>query len=351
MILFLADAHVGVKLPYEDFDKSLDNMFQIIKEHKEPCDVIMVLGDFFDHNLSIEESCQAVPLLTKLVLNGCGRNGMKHVPVHFIEGTFSHDRKQMRIFMPLIKNLPCSVFYVDTWCKATLCNGMKVLYLPQEYGEVDYTEAFQDHYDLIVGHGPISSQNKQVVTSHGTEIMHSVEMLSEHAKLCVFGHYHEYTDFGNGVYYAGSLLRFRYNEDTPKVFFLCDSKFHVTTIPNPVAKEFKTIEIHNPEQLREALTKPIDTPHRFVIHSDNTDLQTYHAIMDHNKRNPNLSYKMMTQEPVADPLESLNTTETTTTNIVEPVESLVQYISDKYHIDASEEISDYEAKIRKDDKK
>jgi len=346
MIFFMADIHLGVKLPFEDFMNSLDYAFKLIKEHEEPCDCIIIAGDLIDHNLNIEESCQAAQFLTKLVLNNCGRNGMIHVPVHIIEGTFSHDRKQMKIFKQFLDHFPASTFYTDTWCKATWSNGMKVLYLPQEYGNVDYSDAFNEDYDLIVGHGPISSQTKQVVTSHGTEIMHSVEMLGEHSKLCVFGHYHEYTDFGNGVYYTGSLLRFRYGEDVPKVFFMCDKDFKVTTVKNPFAKEFRTIEIHNPEELRDVIAQDIKTPHRFIIHSDNSDLQTYHEIMNVNKQNTNLSYKMVTEEPIGES-DKVELPETTST-IVEPIEGLLIFINEKYNVDVEKEVREYEDKIKKE---
>jgi len=346
MIFFLADIHLGVKLPQEDFMNSLDQMFTIIRNSKEPCDLIIVCGDLFDHNLNIDESIFAVQFLVKLVLNDCGKGDMKHIPVHFIEGTFSHDRKQMKIFMPLLENLPCSVFYTDTWCKVELPNGIKALYLPQEYGNVDYSDAFNEHYDLIVGHGPISSQNKQVVTSHGTEIMHSVEMLGEHSDLCVFGHYHEYTDFGNGVYYAGSMLRFRYHEDTPKVFFMCDKDFKVTTVKNPFAKEFKTIEIHNPEELRDELSKQIDSPHRFVISTTNDqELEAYHAIMNTTKQNQFVKFKIERTEEVVeeDKLDVIQHS-----NVVEPIEGLLQFINEKYNVDVTKEVREYEDKIKQE---
>ena len=344
----MADIHLGVKLQFDDFMKSLEYALDIIKHHEEPCDCIMILGDIFDHNLNIEESCQASQFLIRLVLNNCGRGDMKHVPVHFIEGTFSHDRKQMRIFLPFLNHLPCSTFYTDTWHISTWTNGMKVLYLPQEYGDVDYADIFEEDYDLIVGHGPISSSQKEVVTSHGTEIMHSVETLSQHSKLCVFGHYHEYTDFGDNCYYAGSMLRFRYGEDVPKVFFYCDKDFKVTTVKNPYAKEFKTIEIHNPDELRKVISQKIESPHRFIIHSDNTDLQTYHEIMNVNKQNPNLSYKMVTEELVEES-DKLELPETTSA-IVEPIEGLLNFIDERYHVNLEKEVREYEDRIKKESK-
>lgn len=356
MIFFISDIHLGVKLPFKDFNDSLDEIFNIIKNHEEECKAIMICGDLFDHNLNIEESIDATHFIIKLVLNGCGRNGVKHVPVHIIDGTFSHDRKQMKIFMPILEKLTdASVFYVDHVTSAILSDGTKVLYLPQEYGNIDYSEYFNKKYDLIVGHGPMSSKTKNVVDSHGNEIMHSVDQLGKISKLCVFGHYHEYTDFGNGVYYTGSMLRFRYNEDTAKVFFMCDDNYNVTTIKNPFVKEFKTINISDPEQLRDNLANDINTPHRFVIHiNDNSDMQTYNAIMNNNKLNQNIKFKIITDEKTADELDkildkSLNdNNDSSTSTVVEPIDSLIYYILDNYKVDTRDQIKEYEKIINKE---
>ena len=351
MIFFISDIHLGVKLPFEDFDKSLDEIFKLIKEHEEPCKAIMVCGDLFDHHLSIEEFMYAAKFVIKLVLNNCGRDGVKHVPVHIVEGTFSHDRKQMKIFMPILNEInTAQVYYYENATSVKLSDGTKILFLPQEYGNVDYSDLFNDKYDLIIGHGPISSHTKTVVESHGTEIMHSVEQLGDMSKLCVFGHYHEYTDFGNGVYYTGSLLRFRYGEDTDKVFFMCDDKYNVTTVKNPFAKEFKTFEINTPDELRDALSNDIDTPHRFVIHPKNDDeLNTYHAIMNVNKLNQNVKFKVDTSEQVEDVVKAVESHDVdNATNMDEPIPSLIAYINEKYDINTEKEIREYEARINKE---
>lgn len=349
MFMFIADIHLGVKLPKTDFYDSLELMFSIIKKHKEPCEAIIVCGDLFDHALNIDEAKFAAGFLMHLAFNHCGRNGVDNVPVHIIEGTYSHDRMQMSIYEQFMKHLPCTVFYFPKWCRLTLPSGKKLLYLPQEYGDVDYGDAFDHEYDLIVGHGPMSSINKTVVTAHGTEIMHSVEMLGNISKLCVFGHYHEYTDFGNGVYYAGSMLRFRYGEDTDKVFFMCDDQFNVSTVKNLVAKEFKTIEIHDPEQLRSELANEINTPHRFVIYPTSNDQSDYYAIMNTTKQSQNIKFKVVQEEVIDE-----STTEQIVDDVQEdvliesPVESLIHYVNDKYQMDVSKEVHDYETKINRE---
>lgn len=355
MIAFIADIHLGTKLPQVDYLKSLDKFLSIIKDHEEPCHAIIVLGDLFDHRLSIDEAKFAALFITNLVCNNCGRNGHQHVPVKFIHGTYTHDYDQYGIYLPILDKIPnTDIFYTNEVCRGTLNNGMKILYLPQQYGDVDYSEALSSEYDIIVGHGPMSSETKQPCKSTQYEILHSVEQLGSISKICVFGHYHNYTDFGNNVFYAGSMLRWMYGEDEQKVFFLCNDNFEVETIPNEFALEYKTVEIDSPEKLRSELSKEINNPHRFIITpNDNTELTEYNAIMNAYKKNPNLKYRVMQcndnnndddNKIVDERIISSNT-------IVEPIPALLSYIKEKYDADVTEEIKDYENKINRDGNK
>ena len=355
MIAFIADIHLGTKLPQVDYLKSLDKFLSIIKDHEEPCHAIIVLGDLFDHRLSIDEAKFAALFITNLVCNNCGRNGHQHVPVKFIHGTYTHDYDQYGIYLPILDKIPnTDIFYTNEVCRGTLNNGMKILYLPQQYGDVDYSEALSSEYDIIVGHGPMSSETKQPCKSTQYEILHSVEQLGSISKICVFGHYHNYTDFGNNVFYAGSMLRWMYGEDEQKVFFLCSDNFEVETIPNEFALEYKTVEIDSPEKLRSELSKEINNPHRFIITpNDNTELTEYNAIMNAYKKNPNLKYRVMQcndnnndddNKIVDERIISSNT-------IVEPIPALLSYIKEKYDADVTEEIKDYENKINREGNK
>ena len=355
MIAFIADIHLGTKLPQVDYLKSLDKFLSIIKDHEEPCHAIIVLGDLFDHRLSIDEAKFAALFITNLVCNNCGRNGHQHVPVKFIHGTYTHDYDQYGIYLPILDKIPnTDIFYTNEVCRGTLNNGMKILYLPQQYGDVDYSEALSSEYDIIVGHGPMSSETKQPCKSTQYEILHSVEQLGSISKICVFGHYHNYTDFGNNVFYAGSMLRWMYGEDEQKVFFLCSDNFEVETIPNEFALVYKTVEIDSPEKLRSELSKEINNPHRFIITpNDNTELTEYNAIMNAYKKNPNLKYRVMQcndnnndddNKIVDERIISSNT-------IVEPIPALLSYIKEKYDADVTEEIKDYENKINRDGNK
>ena len=352
MYAFLADIHIGAgNIKHSDYLKSLDMFLELIKKHKEECHGIFSLGDLFDHRLSIEDAKFAAFFLMNLVCNFCGRNGVEHVPVYFIHGTYTHDQSQYDIFTPMLMRLPnAKVFYIEKACTSTtLLDGKKVLFLPQEYGDVDYTELFKDTYDIIVGHGPIASQNKNPCKSAKYEIIHSAELLGKISKICVFGHYHGYTDFGNNVYYCGPWLQWKYGEDEQRVFFFCNDNFEVETVVNPDAMEFETIEIQSTEQLREYLAKEITNPHRFIINSNHSDMETYRGIINSNKSN---LVKFQLEETIDEDDLCLTVDEVAEAQMesVQPLPALAIYIKDKYGLDVEKQLHEYESQINKEDK-
>jgi len=351
MYAFLSDVHLGTKLPKVDYLHSLDAFLELIEKNEEPCECIFVCGDLIDHRLTIDEAKFATLFLLNLVDNHCGKNGRTNIPVRIIHGTYSHDYNQMEIFLPMLQRIDnVDVQYFNHAAIGKLPNGKKVLYLPQEYGNIDYTEAFSQTYDIIVGHGPIASAIKSPCPASRNDIVLPVETLGEISKICVFGHYHEYTDFGNNVYYTGSMLRFRYGEPIPKVFFFCDNDFNVTTVRNNWALEYVTVDVYSPEELRTHLSEEITTPHRFMIHTDNSDLETYHAIMNVYKQNQMISYRIFTEQKDDTDEETIVEKEFKPTSIIEPIPDLLKYISDRYDLDVSNEIHSYETKINRDAK-
>lgn len=351
MYAFMPDIHIGAKYTNESLFQSLNHFLGLIKDHKEPCHCIFVLGDLFDHKLSVEEGKTAALFLRNLICNKCGRDGMVHVPVHFIHGTDSHDRKQYEMFLPIINEIPnANVLYTDKACTGMLRNEATVLYLPQEYGhDISYADLFSKEYDIIVGHGPVSSVNKAPCPTSDYDILHSAEQLGDISKICVFGHYHGFTDFGNNVYYGGPWLRWKFGEDTPRKFVFCNDNFEIETHPNPYAIEFKTIEIHSPEELRSYIASDITSPHRFVMSIDPDIISEYHAIMNINKNNQNISYKVSYNVDKSNDDDSDRiTAEYTQSALVEPVPALISYIKDKYNVDVSDEIKEYEDRINKE---
>lgn len=348
MYAFVGDIHLGTKLEWMDYFKSLEKFLEIIKEHKEPCHGIFICGDLFDHRLSVNDLNKAALFLIRIACNECGKGHRRHVPVYIIHGTYTHDYQQMDIFLPMLNKLDSvEIYYYDEACWGTMKNGTKVLFLPQEYGDVYYDELFSGQYDIIVGHGPISSETKAPCKSTQYEIMHSAEQLGSISKLCVFGHYHGYTEFGNNVFYTGPWLRWKYGEEEDRVFFICNDNFEVTTYPNDIAKEYSTHLIYATEELRQALSKPIESPHRFIIHCTSKELPEYHGIMNAYKKNPNIKYQIVSTDPKEEKVDIPVLDKHNTSPNVEPVPALIAYINDKYNVDTTQEIKEYEDKINR----
>lgn len=356
MYAFIADVHIGVNLKKEDFMKSLDMLFKIIREHKEPCHCIFVCGDLFDHRLNIDEFVFATKFLLKLVCNYASKEpGGGHIPVHFIKGTDSHDCGQYEIFIPMLYGLNRGVYYAKENAEYTNEQGHRILYLPQLYRDPDYEKLFSETYDIIVGHGPMSSATMSPCKCANYEILQSADKLGSISKICVFGHYHGFTDFGNNVFYAGPLLRWQFGQPEKRVFTICDDNFNMETYDNPYAIEYKKQPISDVESLRKYISQDIKTPVRFVIdvYAD-SNMEEYYAIMNMTKNNKNISYEIHTIPSNTDGTNDQNKDDVeqdiniVSDDIVDPVDSLIEYVSDEYKIDTEPEIRDYEAKIKQE---
>ena len=345
MFAFIADVHISNKLKPSDYLNSLSVFLKHIKDSKEECHAIFILGDVFDHRLDVDESKLAAEWLQRITCNYCGKS-MTHVPCYFIHGTFSHDLDQYDIFLPNLSKIEnVYIYYTNQACEMILMSGHRVLLLPQEYNK-DYSEWLNKKYDIIIGHGVVSSFTKSPCkTAHGDYVFQT-DVLKNVSNICVFGHFHEYTDFGDNIFYAGSMLRTKYNEDTPKQFLFCNDKYETHTIPNPYAMEFKTIKINNPEQLREIISTNITTPHRFMI--PQTNPEEYAAIMSINKNNKFITYKI---DKCVDDIEQTDTNDTIhiekRTTIINPIPELITYIKETSNTDVEKKINEYVSEINK----
>ena len=348
MFAFIADVHISNKLNPSDYLNSLAYFLKHIKESDEECHAIFVLGDVFDYRLDVAESKLAAEWLFRLTCNYCGKS-QTHVPCYFIHGTFSHDLDQYDIFLPNLSKIEnVYIYYTNQACEMQLMSGHTVLLLPQEYNK-EYSKWFNKKYDIIIGHGVVTSYTAAPCQTKQGDYTFQTDVLSKCSNICVFGHFHEYTDFGKNVFYAGSMLRTKYNEDTPKQFMFCNDKFETHTIVNPYALEFKTIRINTPDQLRDIISTDIKTPHRFII-PGNENTEEYSAIMSINKNNKFITYKIDNSKNMSN-VEHTDTTDTIQINkrncINNPIPELVSYIKEKDNADVEAQINAYVDEINK----
>lgn len=241
-ILLFADLHIGSikNIPY--VYNTITNIFDKEIQYNK-VDAVVFLGDYF-HQLfkcNSEYVRLAINIMSYLMLL-CRR---KNIKVRVVYGTESHDSDQYGIFDFFTK---CSDFdfkVITTAQSEDLFFNCKVLYLPEEYiydKDSYYEKLFKNRYDYIFGHGVIQEGMPMIKSSSTKEksvpIFKSAE-LSRISKVCVFGHYHVYTDLGNNVYYLGSLFRNAFGEDQPKGYGIIEND-ELTFVENPDTYEFKT---------------------------------------------------------------------------------------------------------------
>lgn len=342
---FLTDFHIGTKLPKEDYMNSLDFFIKHMKESNEPCRAIFVCGDFFDHILNVSDYSFAALMLLRLCNNKLdhGRN----IPVHFIHGTYSHDNDQYLIFLSLLKKINPGVEYYKEPA-VSLINDTRILYLPQIYNtdpdEITYLK--NGEFDIIVGHGVISSSTNAPCKSKDNDIIYPTELLSSKSKICVFGHYHDYTEFDGNTFYGGAPLRWMYGENVQKGFLYCNDDFQPEFVPNPYAKEFVTVKINSVDELRNYLSSNIQNPHRFIITvNSDKELADYKSIFSINKNNTNISFKVILNMKVEKDKEECDISVSHNAN---PIADLKEFIKVKFKKDASNQIDNYVNTINKD---
>lgn len=242
-ILLFADLHIGSikNIPY--VYNTITNIFD--KEIKfNKVDAVVFLGDYF-HQLfkcNSEYVRLAVNILNYLMLL-CRR---KNIKVRMVYGTESHDSDQYGIFDFFSKCSDFNFKVIDKACSEDLFPNCRVLYLPEEYiydKNSYYEPLFRKRYDYIFGHGIIKEGMPMVSESSNTEKrlpIFSVKELSNICKVCVFGHYHVFTDMGN-VYYLGSLFRDSFGEEDPKGYGILENN-RLKFIPNPDTYSYKSYE-------------------------------------------------------------------------------------------------------------
>jgi hypothetical protein len=90
----------------------------------------------------------------------------------------------------------------------------------------------------------------------------------------------------------------------------------------------------------------IKNPHRFIIHCKSEELPDYHAIMNAYKKNQYLKYQIISED---DDVEDMSLPEEHAAKpMVEPIPALIEYVKDKYNVDVTDEVKDYEGKINKE---
>lgn len=223
-ILLIGDIHIG---SIKDTQYVYNVMTNIIDKEIifNKTDLVCILGDYFDRLFKANEEyiSLSINIMSYLVDACISRN----VKIRYVYGTESHDNNQYRLFNYFfkMKNLDIKLFKTVS---EEVINGKHILYIPEEY-MFDKHKFYKKYlysdktYDYIFGHGVIVEAFPtavQVSTSASNGKEKSVPRfksgeLGRVCKLCVFNHFHVYTQMDN-VYYLGSLFRNSFGEEKPK---------------------------------------------------------------------------------------------------------------------------------------
>lgn len=256
--LSLADIHLGhnkVKSSY--IIKNLKSFFYKYKKDILISDIIFIFGDTFDRLLSnaSEDSIIAYSWLSELLLF-CKNNNIK---LRILEGTPSHDRKQVKQLTEIIKNLglenKVDYKYFDTLDIEYMEDlDLHILYLPDEYRPTAeetlkaVKEKLKEHNleraDIIAMHGAFKYQ----IPNIDSPAFHDQDVYKDLANYTVnCGHVHNRSNYEN-ILVPGSFERLTFADENDKkggllVTLKKDKGFDYKVLINDNTAIFKTFEL------------------------------------------------------------------------------------------------------------
>jgi DNA repair exonuclease SbcCD nuclease subunit len=245
-ILVLADIHVG---SIKDTSYVYDVITDIFEKEIifKKTDLVVICGDYFHRLFKVNEEFVSLSInIMSYLIRACKRNNTK---IRIVYGTESHEMNQYRLFNYHMTSERIDMKVYDTVTEEVI-NGEHFLFIPEEYmtdKHEFYKKYFNKHYEYIFGHG-IIEEGMPMVVSYSNSKPDEKQVprfksneLSDISDLCIFGHYHCYTDLGNNIYYLGSLFRDSFGEEQAKGYGIIeDGKF--TFVENTKAYVYKTYE-------------------------------------------------------------------------------------------------------------
>ena len=287
--IVLADLHWGAIHPNR-FEKELNScLFTHLEKCKragETVNFAVIAGDTFD----VSEYLSS--LVTQSVIRFYKRLASYVDQVIVIEGTRSHDALQSSTLQIIFNEIASikNISFFQTVSKYSL-NGVDMLLIPEEYiSDPDeyYQDYFNDHYDLIFGHGMTdviwyAKSNEESVRRYRNNTLapvFSVERLCEIANYIYFGHIHEHKSYGaDGRFkYVGPPTRWEidktwdcgfyhitYDKDTKLVaeeFIVNEEAMKFTTIPISINDEITPDDVH---RMIAPVTRSIDAYDRIRV--------------------------------------------------------------------------------------
>lgn len=255
--LAVADLHIGSIKDITYYYNTMTNIFEreLLLDRKR---VVFIAGDYFHRLFKANEEYTKLAInLMNYLVKICKRsrkNPLERTKVRIIYGTESHEMNQYHLFNYHINHPDIDFQIIDTVCREEI-DGIEILYLPEEFmdDKFDHYDGYlygdvKKGYDLIIGHGNIiegmpmlsyddkpKSNEKKVPIFKKGEL---TQFLNKDGR-CLFGHYHDHTDMGDGVFYIGSTFRDSFGQEAPKGYMRFSKGEH-SFIENTEAYLYKT---------------------------------------------------------------------------------------------------------------
>jgi len=245
--LVLSDIHLGHSRTKTDYIiNNLEELFRKNHSKFKKLDIIFLAGDVFDKLLSScsNELIASTEWLSKLAMY-CVSNNIK---LRVLEGTPSHDWKQMALFATTLKALCIDIDYkyIDYLNIEYMEDlGINILYVPDEWNRVaddtldDVTLLLNKRgikkVDIAIMHGQFSYQLPMIEleSSHDEDAYH--KLVKYYINI---GHIHTPSVY-NRILAQGSFDRLAHNEEEDKgcvlvnIYHTGDMDFLFIKNPNP----------------------------------------------------------------------------------------------------------------------
>lgn len=276
IILSIADIHFGAIDDPEKLYEQLNLRFLKFIDELPLLHMVVINGDYFDHNLSPFNS-KHVKFALKFMRQLVKRAKKKKFKIRILKGTLSHDGNQLQNFYDYETDEDIDFRIIEKVEEENVFPNLKALYIPEEYMKDKkefYKEFFnkKDYYDIVFGHG-LFEEISYIPNSGENQISRAPTFnYNEMSRICkgpiLFGHIHIPTIIKDKIYYSGSFSRFIHGEEEPKGFNIIayvpkTSDSIVKYVTNELADRYITIDYTHELHLEDDIKTIIDNIIRF----------------------------------------------------------------------------------------
>jgi len=300
--LLISDIHLGHNInKTEDIIANLDIFFSTYHDKIKDVDYIFIAGDVFDRLLSngSRESILIYGWLSRL-LTYSRKYGIK---LRILEGTPSHDRKQVKQFIETVSPLELKDVDFKYFDRLDIEideeTGLSILYIPDEWRPTakevydDVKEKLKEYnlekVDVVVMHGAFKYQ----IPGIESEAFHDMDdylSITNYTVNC--GHVHDMSQYDR-ILVPGSFDRLTHADEGQTkggylVTLIPENKFKYDILINKHALCFKTIYYTDMEELKkelEDLNKKHRKCHVRIIVTDNVSLTDTIRELSYNYQN------------------------------------------------------------------